>query len=46
MISGRDHMTKTHRARRRKGKITMTHIERSLHENEGLEKWTKKQKKK
>ena len=36
---------KKHRARRRKGKITMAHIERSLHENWGLEKWTRKSKK-
>ena len=31
-----------HRARRRKGSITMTHIERSLHENRTLDQWTKK----
>lgn len=36
---------KKHRARRYKGKLTMVHIERSLHENQGLEKWTKKRKK-
>lgn len=35
-----------HRARRRKGKITMTHVERSLHENQGLEKWQSRKSKK
>jgi len=37
---------KKHRARKRRGIITMEHIERSLHENWGLEKWTKRRSKK
>ena len=35
---------KKHRGRRRKGKITMTHVERSLHENRTLDQWTKRPK--
>jgi hypothetical protein len=36
---------KKRRARRRKGKLTMTHIERSLQENRTLDQWTRKRSK-